>query len=73
MDNHYHLLLRIQDANLSEDIRWVQVAYGSGGWIQVLFLAGVAGETPRRGEWRSGSTRKPRFGRDGRTTPGSGW
>lgn len=29
MDNHYHLLLRIQDANLSDAIRWLQVAYSS--------------------------------------------
>jgi putative transposase len=29
MDNHYHLLLRIQDANLSEAIRWLQVSYSS--------------------------------------------
>ncbi len=27
MDNHYHLLLRTQDANLSDAIRWLQVAY----------------------------------------------
>ena len=29
MDNHYHLLLRTQDANLSDAIRWLQVSYSS--------------------------------------------
>ena len=29
MDNHYHLLLRTHDANLSEAIRWLQVSYSS--------------------------------------------
>ena len=29
MDNHYHLLLRIREANLSDAIRWLQVAYSS--------------------------------------------
>ena len=29
MDNHYHLLLRTWDANLSEAIRWLQVSYSS--------------------------------------------
>jgi REP element-mobilizing transposase RayT len=29
MDNHYHLLMRTPDANLSEAIRWLQVSYSS--------------------------------------------
>ncbi len=29
MDNHYHLLLRTRDPNLSDAIRWLQVAYAS--------------------------------------------
>ncbi|MBX3748124.1 MAG: transposase [Verrucomicrobiae bacterium] len=29
MDNHYHLLLRTRDANLSEAIRWLQVTYSA--------------------------------------------
>lgn len=29
MDNHYHLLLRSRDANLSDAIRWLQVSYSS--------------------------------------------
>jgi REP element-mobilizing transposase RayT len=29
MDNHYHLLVRTVDANLSEAIRWLQVSYSS--------------------------------------------
>ena len=28
-DNHYHLLLRTRDANLSDAIRWLQVSYSS--------------------------------------------
>ena len=27
MNNHYHLLLRCQEANLIEAIRWLQVSY----------------------------------------------
>lgn len=29
MNNHYHLLRRIQDAHLSEAIRWLRVSYSS--------------------------------------------
>ena len=29
MDNHYHLLLRCAQANLSDAIRWLQVSYSS--------------------------------------------
>jgi REP element-mobilizing transposase RayT len=29
MDNHYHLVLRTWDANLSEAVRWLQVSYSS--------------------------------------------
>ncbi len=29
MENHYHLLIRTVDANLSEAIRWLQVSYSS--------------------------------------------
>lgn len=29
MDNHYHLLLRTLDANLSDAIRWLQISYSS--------------------------------------------
>lgn len=29
MENHYHLLVRTMDANLSEAIRWLQVSYSS--------------------------------------------
>ncbi|MFO1457811.1 MAG: transposase [Verrucomicrobiota bacterium] len=33
MDNHYHLLLRCREANLSEAIRWLQVSYaGRFNW-----------------------------------------
>ena len=33
MDNHYHLLLRSREANLSEAIRWLQVGYaGRFNW-----------------------------------------
>ena len=33
MDNHYHLLLRCQEANLSEAVRWLQVSYaGRFNW-----------------------------------------
>lgn len=29
MDNHYHLLLRCQEPNLSDAVRWLQVSYAS--------------------------------------------
>lgn len=29
MDNHYHLVVRSRDANLSEAVRWLQVSYSS--------------------------------------------
>ena len=33
MDNHYHLLLRCREANLSEAVRWLQVSYaGRFNW-----------------------------------------
>ena len=33
MNNHYHLLLRRREANLSEAIRWLQVSYaGRFNW-----------------------------------------
>jgi hypothetical protein len=63
MGNHYHLLLRCLEANLSEAIRWLRVSYAGrfnwahrrrghvfqGRFKSVVLLEGVRQNSDRRG------------------------